>query len=430
MPSINPSLINRLLSVSCLTEPLFLCDLTATTNIESCLATSRLMHESRSHFDSSISERQLRRISTQVAVFQPLPELNNADDSHVALALKVDHPLRTAFNVRNPTSAELKANPKPLKPRLALNSAAEFERFESTSTSIEPYLCWRSMVSYLTQSLRFNIAIKCRRLSLKFGRRSCNDDLTRSGGPATCNLQPAIVQLHTSLSTWFPGSSRPRMNHKDSRVVNDSQHHYRSSARDRQLYKSFIPSAFEQLNLEVYFETRTLLLQARSSLNEAGTVLWLVRHRPSTSNGVLVHAEHDENDSVAKHSYGCMAALKYWSLNSEDVNDSRNKRNFQALMSQHGPLYYSTTIACAHAIHTIYGSSIMPRKAQISDQVRTIESCKDNMPNFIRRALSIAPSDSPPGGTFMYGLLWLKAVPAGPSRRSIHDQTRRKENQR
>ncbi|KAG9679880.1 hypothetical protein KCU87_g254, partial [Aureobasidium melanogenum] len=64
MPSINPSLINRLLSVSCLTEPLFLCDLTATTNIESCLATSRLMHESRSHFDSSISERQLRRIST------------------------------------------------------------------------------------------------------------------------------------------------------------------------------------------------------------------------------------------------------------------------------------------------------------------------------------------------------------------------------
>lgn len=39
------------------------------------------------------------------------------------------------------------------------------------------------------------------------------------------------------------------------------QHHYRSSARDRQLYKSFIPSAFEQLNLEVYFETRTLLLR-------------------------------------------------------------------------------------------------------------------------------------------------------------------------
>ncbi|KAG9680200.1 hypothetical protein KCU87_g256, partial [Aureobasidium melanogenum] len=139
-----------------------------------------------------------------------------------------------------------------------------------------------------------------------------------------------------------------------------------------------------------------------------------------------------------------MAALKYWSLNSEDVvssrqgcpinhNDSRNKRNFQALMSQHGPLYYSTTIACAHGLDSSMLKS--PIKSGQSRVVKTtcptsssaLASPILTLTSLKRRALSIAPSDSPPGGALHR---WLKAVPAGPSRRSIHDQTRRKENQR
>lgn len=78
------------------------------------------------------------------------------------------------------------------------------------------------MVSYLTQSLRFNIAIKCRRLSLKFGfvsrttslglrqriRLNSDDVAAMMISLAAEALQPATCNLQLSSCTRLspPGS--------------------------------------------------------------------------------------------------------------------------------------------------------------------------------------------------------------------------------
>lgn len=63
------------------------------------------------------------------------------------LPWKNNHPLRTAFNVRSPTRAELEVSPKPLKPRLALN----FDLWYATARCVNPLF---SSFFYISETAR------------------------------------------------------------------------------------------------------------------------------------------------------------------------------------------------------------------------------------------------------------------------------------